>query len=412
MTDWSGLAPAVDAYLRRWDATRRERPMIEAAMHGKITQGQLDVAPLLRQWVYFSRSYGLPQPDGSVAPGTLIVDGNGSIPTAVTDGATISGRQQFDEYMGGGKSEQAAWLASRELDILRDAIPHYVSAEVISEINDAAAEMGNDLLHETDVVTPFGFAVLEKPVRFNDLDPNTGIVNPNLWVAVRAFAWGRERVVSSADGIVRWGVTIIPYSTNQDWVDSYLASYTECYPDDAEHLRALNEIAMDGVTRPTELFPVDVLPWSFDRSWIIRPEPSHEPGTVIESVAAQRRWFLAFQRLMWQRVIIRKTPEHIKRAELRRWARTRPMDDLTVLRLRRVDNPEYEAPGTGYEMEHRVLVRGHWRNVYVPSLGGPARLPDGTQNPANHRLTWVEPHWRGPDDGPVRVPIHATSVVQ
>lgn len=74
-------------------------------------------------------------------------------------------------------------------------------------------------------------------------------------------------------------------------------------------------------------------------------------------------------------------------------------------------DPNYQPTGMGIPLEHRVKVRGHWRRVYVRSLG-PARLEDGTMNPDSHRLTWIESHWRGPEEGQLGAMHSATSVIR
>jgi hypothetical protein len=46
-----------------------------------------------------------------------------------------------------------------------------------------------------------------------------------------------------------------------------------------------------------------------------------------------------------------------------------------------------DEPGACWTV--RTLVRGHWRNQ-----------PCGTQN-KERKLTWIRPHWKGPEDGPI-----------
>jgi hypothetical protein len=136
-----------------------------------------------------------------------------------------------------------------------------------------------------------------------------------------------------------------------------------------------------------------------------------EPEDPVQATPGERRWFLAFMRLCWQEIIVRH-PTHASRAETRRWYRAKkPILDYTVLRLRRVVDPLYKTPGGGVSLDIRIRVRGHWRRQYYPALGH-ARNPDGTMNPDSHRLIWIEPFWRGPEDAPLG-PLHsATSVVR
>jgi hypothetical protein len=48
-------------------------------------------------------------------------------------------------------------------------------------------------------------------------------------------------------------------------------------------------------------------------------------------------------------------------------------------------NDAGEKAHAAWQLQHRVQVRGHWRNQAY----GPGR--------ADRRLRWIEPHWRGPD---------------
>jgi len=48
----------------------------------------------------------------------------------------------------------------------------------------------------------------------------------------------------------------------------------------------------------------------------------------------------------------------------------------------------------GLHLEHRVLVRGHWRHQW----SGSQRDEAGTRVPGTDRkLAWIEPYWKGPD---------------
>jgi hypothetical protein len=88
----------------------------------------------------------------------------------------------------------------------------------------------------------------------------------------------------------------------------------------------------------------------------------------------------------------------------------RPKATFSVLRLRRSDERTFET-GTGQKLTYRVKTRGHWRNVYVPTLG-PAKTENGEYNPNSHRRQWIEAFWRGPIDGPLGPDHKATVIVR
>src|SRR5262245_7605201 len=98
-TRWSGLAPAVDAHIHRMQVMRREQAAFRMKLlSGKsFTYGELmETMPRLGQWITFAHSYGMPQADGSVAPGVVLREHENGQLVTVHEEATIAGRQQFD----------------------------------------------------------------------------------------------------------------------------------------------------------------------------------------------------------------------------------------------------------------------------------------------------------------------------
>ena len=395
---WSGLAPAVDAHLKRYHASERWAPLAAAVVETearderalKAALGEMDI----ERWLIFGGSYGLPDEDGNPMPTQLIV----------TEGTTIVGREQFQG--DSGALMQGALLAWRESRMLGQATSHYVSAAVVDEVSAAAELAEPEPLFVTDMFTPDGFAVLETPVRVPDLDPERGRPEPRLGVLMRAIGWQTHGDIANlATGQVHDGVTLFWYTTPADYRAGYVQEYRKLYGRDVPH--------DSPGPWDHDFVPVEVIPWSFGADWKPRTEPTYTPGTVPTTVAFQRRWFMAFMRLCWQQVIT-ATREYPSRQIQRRWersARRKPKLDYSVLRLRRLVMPGEHRTGTGAKLDHRVLVRAHWRRQHIRSLG-PARLEDGTMDPATHRLCWIEEHFRGPQDGPYGPTWKATSVVR
>jgi hypothetical protein len=393
---WSGLAPAVNAHLARWRTSNQAMPLVRRAKaQSHISEWKTDalMAALQNPWVYhwmlFAASYGIVNDEGQPMASL-----------AIQDGQTASGREQFkSEEMAIG---QGIHLAEREHFMLSHAVTHYVSAEVLNEIDEAAELAEYEPLFHTDLFVPNGFAVFERPIVFPDLDPDSGRPHPTIKVHVRAIGWNSEPAIWNEKGQASIpGVSVFFYTTNDDYATGFYHTMTEAGLEPP----FLPEEAADG------LIPLEVIPWCFGVSWEPREEVGYRPGTVPTPIAMQRRWFLAFMRLMWQEIIVRH-PQSVGRAESRRWMRAKkPVLDYTVLRLRREVDPLYKTPGGGVALDMRIRVRGHWRHQYYPSLGE-ARHADGTMNPESHRLIWIEPFWKGPEDAPLG-PLHsATSVVR
>ncbi len=131
-----------------------------------------------------------------------------------------------------------------------------------------------------------------------------------------------------------------------------------------------------------------------------------------------RQLVVTLFRLIWQHILVEDT--HFSRPENRRIARIarkhkRFSDDgeeIKVRHLRRLEQ-EYEPtprdePGESHPLTYRIIVKGHPRDQYYPSLG-PARV-DGKWNPESHRKIWIAPHIRGPEDAPL-VLKHSLDVV-
>lgn len=431
-TNWSGLGPAVDAYLARWSESRTGYEQLRRIERGgrptRVGSGWLV------SWLDFGKSYGIPRKDGSIAPAVRFLDDDDDgVPgvqymddydlpaeivggrVVVAEGATIAGPEQVADSWSGSAAETGVWLAEREADMLADAIPHYVSADIVAEVNDAVVDMSVEHIFTTDIITPAGFAILEQPVLIEDLHPDTGALAEGVYNAVRAIGWRVEPEIAGRTGDGKWvkkgGVTLFLYSSVGDYVDVYVPSLREQLAIEAY---VPDEWTTGTGVRDRVLFPLDVAPWAFETDWNTRTGAEHLPNTVISSIGQMRRWFLAFMRLCWQENIVR-TPHHelTDRPMRRRWEREKPGTnlDLQVLRLRRNVYPDRGETGTGSPLGYRVKVRGFWRRQYYPSLGD-ARLPDGSMNPQSHRLVWIEEHWRGPEDGEIHSPFKMTSVVR
>jgi hypothetical protein len=421
---WSGLAKAVDAHIHRMRVMQREF----AALQLWVEKGQpwtlgeiYDRMPHVGQWIVFSQSYGMPQPDGSVQPGVIVrphvEEHTGpEAHLAIQEEATISGKEHYGFDRDERRLMFAQMIMHQEVRALEQAVSHYISADVVNMITMAAAEADPEPIFHTDIITPSGFAVLEKPVVLPDLHPDTGEVAPDIKVAVRAFAWFPTEVVSThADGVRRSGpgVQIIIYSTNEDYRETYVPSYERALG--VEHpTKEYGGILFDKLSGEYDFYVLDVLPWAFGSPWALRQGATHQDGMIVPSVAFFRRWFMTLMRFCWQEILVPGT-ERLDRAAAKRLLRSgKPKRDYTVLRLRRVyvDKSHGEAEaGYGHPLEYRIKVRGHWKRQYYPKLG-PARLEDGTWNAGSHRLIWVDPYWKGPEDGELGPEFAATAVVR
>ena len=423
MSRWSGLGPAVNTHIKRWNTVTTEWDRIDQMFDkGGIAILPTRQFPIAGEWDHFAKSWGIPQADGSV----LIMG------EKVDDSGTIHGRQQWNASEASRAS--AHQFMRREAQMLHSAETVYVTAEIIDAIDDNSQTMQPEPLWETDLFTPSGLAFFERPLLVPDLHPLTGEATDYLHVGIRALGWvqidnigaGIDVGAKDNDGSVITegdygpGIMMFLYTTPDDfhiYRDSYLRAVEKGLIDigkdrfDPDHQKIVDP-RFAGVARDALLIN-DVLPWRYGRDWTIRPQPFHEPGKVDGVVAHVRRWVLTLMRFCWQRILVphrsRVSPKTLKKLE--GITRGRPRRDFTVLRLRRAESTstESDATGTGVPLGYRSRTRGHWRRQYYPSLG-PARSEDGSFNQESHRLIPIEPFWRGPADAPLG-PLHSATVV-
>jgi hypothetical protein len=162
---------------------------------------------------------------------------------------------------------------------------------------------------------------------------------------------------------------------------------------------------------PAPIALIDVHAWGFDLEWTAKDLGMWDVGSgvdtapddlsvgvgsraVAESVGFMRRFMYALWSLMAQPIAVPVT-ERPGRAFRRRWERTAPTaphdGDVRVVTLRRAthggsgDGPEEDF---GPEWSHRWIVRGHWRKQWYSSE-------------SVHRLIWISPFVKGPDDKPL-----------
>lgn len=442
MGKYSGLGPAVEAHLKRWKRIDREwryilaetakREPDETGNRGKVLPLNSHTHPEVAYWLHFGASWGIPQPDGNVAKvvrAGVSPDGVEQFQSyLVTDETSIHGKEQFPDEITLSQALAATNLMEYEWKQLSAAETIYVAGEITDRVSYAAEEMEAEPLYLTDLIAPSGFMVLEKPVNLIDLHPDTGEVSDQLYVAIRAIGWttidqiwkATSRTDLGADspyeGQPHPGIMIYMYTTPDDWRDSYrrvwrkmrAAGEVEDYA--SGNPWGLTEPTMEGRARDA-LVPLDVMPWSLGTNWFTGPD-INEPGAIDGPVFAARRWFLTLMRFAWQRIIVADR-EPITRKAFDRISRYRPKPatEYSVLRLRRVEGRRSDETGTGFKLLYRSKTRGHWRRVHVPTLG-PARLEDGTFNSESHRLKWIDPYWRGPEDGPLGPQHKATVIVR
>lgn len=109
------------------------------------------------------------------------------------------------------------------------------------------------------------------------------------------------------------------------------------------------------------------------------------------SFEEDRRLLYTVWRLMGEESIVRRETVTRSKKAKQRGSRKAKNADVVVADLRGSRVPRDHAEGEGRTIGVRHLVRAHWRQQAC----GPGRL--------ERRPTLIGPHWRGPEDGVVRV---------
>jgi hypothetical protein len=295
---------------------------------------------------------------------------------------------------------RAIGTLSVEAEALSSPETHFVSEHVMNAAWSVADMADDEPMWATDLPAEAGLIVFETPLLLDDLHPKTGTVVPGLTMPCRAIAW-TTNPVWTFDGEGN------PKANDGIWYGLYC---------DAEAFKQFYVTAFEDLIGPGDAFLEDeLLPiwmsdssgWAFGAPWK-RGGTDHDRtvmggGLIHDAVAQVRRFILAYFRWTWSRVLVSHRHD-LDRAERRRLGRVGLPEQgyLKVVRLRR----EAEAIERGEDVAdaiartHSWLVSAHPRRQHYRSLG-PARLADGSFNPASHRLVWIDTYVAG--DGPLVV---------
>jgi hypothetical protein len=243
----------------------------------------------------------------------------------------------------------------------------------------------------------------------DDLHPDTGEPVPGLQMPIRGIGWSRTTVFLPVDETEPFqgyhldyepdqlreadGISYMLYVTQEDWKHYYAKSHEELLgrPVEAEFMEGAIQL---------RVWLSDMSGWSFGAPWGTPGE-----GTQVEVpyyVAERRKWLLTYFRWTWQR-ILDSGIHYPNRTERKLGVRfKKPIQDgyIKVVRLRRKDRQGGDDSEFKGNLDHRFVVRGHWRRQWYRSLG-PARNEDGSFNDESHRLVWVSPFVKGPESGPL-----------
>lgn len=276
-------------------------------------------------------------------------------------------------------------LAGTQAYILGRAESFWVSDEMATLVQVSAASMPRQDLRMEDLPHPYGFIWFDRPLWITDVRGKRVGLRAVSW-AEREIAWrvrGEDRLATLVDPTMLQGISLCWYSDVTDDED-------EVNADLRADLEGKGGSWADYVRLSHRLSTFHVDAWPYGTSFA---PPDLEAQ---EGVMDTRRFLAAFLALAGQRLahVGKETaPRHLRR-RLERSGTLDPTKEVSVVTLRRYRERGIEDKGEdspeAIEWSHRWMVSGHWRNQWVPSLN-------------DHRLTWIAPYVKGPEDRPLLV---------
>ncbi|WP_274911371.1 hypothetical protein [Streptomyces sp. WZ-12] len=253
----------------------------------------------------------------------------------------------------------AAALAHRAAMGLRAAEMYYVAADLTELAVAAGRKLPAYRLHHHELPAECGLLVWEVPCSVYEVGP--------LRVPVRAVSWSPH---GPGTEVIHWGLT-----------DERVSEQERLSDTPANHLRA----QLPALERIASSF----LPYGRLPHWLAATEWEDSRGHQWH--AGVERTLMATWLLMGQ-TLTRESPAQAPRSALRRIRRHDPTTPTSIryvqLRHATSDPQPPPVPDRRRNYHHRWLVRGHWRNQWLPSRQG-------------HRPVWVSPHVRGPLGAPL-----------
>jgi len=285
-----------------------------------------------------------------------------------------------------------AWepAVAYEQALLRTAEMYWVSSDMTTLLEMAAPTMPAQPLAVTDLPSPAGFVVLERPIVGWDA------MNARE-ISVWAFGWGIAKLPGPPPGHPAFE-RHIPAGETTDYLGTF-ASVPEKIPACAGVAIVFYTREMDAERGYQGMWaPAGRSDWPFGDDTEDDPWWAEVGGQVTAdkhtSAVEDRRWLAAFWTLIAQRNLVHREPAQVAR-HVRRQADRAGLPitaGLSIVRLRREYAEDDHEPVEGGKVawSRRWMVEGHWRNQYLPST-------------KTHRQQFIAPYVKGPTDKPLVV---------
>jgi hypothetical protein len=284
-------------------------------------------------------------------------------------------------HMSASTGETAIELSQ----FLPDASAYFVSADMAAIASHAAKSMPDQAFRSDDPPARTGWMMFDAPIARFQSEDETYPITATAWPV-----W-RTPIFNGPDGFG----TVRDKGTPEGAADE-----GEKPPD---RICDVLEVYLCASIRDT-LVPVADVHLEEGDSWgeesrvhVDRSEQEyfdHDPYAVVRAA-----WSIMQQSVLTRRSIAQLDDTKVDRPTRRRMARLHLPSALIIVRLRRLEHPESDLPPEKVDWSHRWLATGHWRNQWLPSINA-------------HRLQWINPYVKGPNDRPLVLKNRVTAWVR
>lgn len=293
-----------------------------------------------------------------------------------------------------------------EMTRLLDCDPIYVSADMCELIDFAQETFEVEALLESDIITPRGFMLFEKPFEILDRYEKPTDIKAVSWTRIVSTGFNsddKEKTQKIIDNLVEKGWDVERYpggirvkgakamSGSADVEDQLLEAGASATGIAVTIYCTTRRELMDRSVRELPyppVLPMHLTPWYFNMTF--------EGNEIdIKGIPTGAIWWWRILqttlRMMQQKVTVK---HHMRpdRAARRLMAEhgARPETMTVVVRLRGEESERKEPSGEKANYSHRFIRRGHWRNQWYDSE-------------KIHRQIWIDPTIVGDKDLPLIV---------
>jgi hypothetical protein len=242
---------------------------------------------------------------------------------------------------------------------LEDGETWFVDDEMVDVVEAGLAHWPGEKLLATDIPATEGIIYFERSVYCKDKHGKSLAYRGAVWTTRMPFQCRDSETDEISEPETTLFVALLGHGEDEDNYSKGIAAL-KAGPESGSYLRGLHW-------------------YTFDYAAVGSKPKATQPSALLLVL-----WRIAHQMLGVK--YSERNPRSFRR-DLDRWGMTD--SDTVVVRLRRRRHEHGEPQGEA-NYSHRFIVSGHWRNQWYPSM-------------QEHRLRWIAPFVKGPEDMPLVV---------